>query len=93
MFKGKIIAIDTPRNMKKAFKSAVLEAHPQDAAAFVDFIKDRPGISDWQQLGDRFHVVAAGEAEANEIIAAAGKSANLRRIAASVEDVFVEKIK
>ncbi len=93
MFKGKIIAMDTPRNMKKAFKSVVLEAHPQNQEAFMDFIKNRPGISDWQQLGDRFHVVAAGEAAADEIIAAAGQSADLRRIAASVEDVFVEKIK
>jgi ABC-2 type transport system ATP-binding protein len=93
MFKGKIIALDTPRNMKKTFKSAVLEAHPQDAAAFISFIKDCPGVLDWQQMGDRFRVVAADEAAANGITAGAGPSANLRRIAASVEDVFVEKIK
>jgi ABC-2 type transport system ATP-binding protein len=93
MFNGKIIATDTPRNMKRAFKAAVLEAYPQDRALFKDFINNRAGVSDWQQLGDRFHIVAADEAAANDIMAAAGPAANIRRIAASVEDVFGEKIK
>jgi ABC-2 type transport system ATP-binding protein len=93
MFKGHIIATDSPRNMKKAFTSAVLEAHPKDPTVFKEFIRNRQGVSDWQQLGDRFHVVAVNSAAAEEISAAAGPDANIRRIAASVEDVFVEKIK
>jgi ABC-2 type transport system ATP-binding protein len=93
MFKGKIIATDTPRNMKKAFTSSVLEAHPADPAVFKEFIRNRQGVSDWQQLGDRFHVVAINSQAAEEITAAAGPDANIRRIAASVEDVFVERIK
>jgi ABC-2 type transport system ATP-binding protein len=93
MFKGKIIATDTPRNMKKAFASSVLEAHPADPAVFKEFIRNRQGVSDWQQLGDRFHVVAINSPAAEEITAAAGPDANIRRIAASVEDVFVERIK
>ena len=93
MFNGKIIADDTPRNMKKAFKAVVLDAHPRDQAAFKGFINKRAGVSDWQQLGDRFHVVTENEAAAGELIAAAGQAANVRRIAANVEDVFVEKIK
>jgi ABC-2 type transport system ATP-binding protein len=91
MFKGKLIAVDTPRNMKKTFKATVLEARPQDAAAFKEFIKNTPGISDWQQLGDRFHIVLNDAATADDFIQKAG--AGIRRIAASVEDVFVERIK
>lgn len=93
MFKGKIIAMDSPRNMKKAFKGIVLEAHPEDLAAFTALVKSSQDIPDWQQLGDRFHLIMNGETAAADFTAKAGVKAGIRRVAASVEDVFVEKIK
>ncbi len=93
MFKGRIIAMDTPRNMKKAFNGIVLEAHPEDCAGFLSLIKTSSYIKDWQQLGERFHIVFNDEAGAEDFTQKAGPCANTRRIAASVEDVFVERIK
>jgi ABC-2 type transport system ATP-binding protein len=93
MFKGKIISMDTPRNMKKMFKNIVLEAHPADSGGFVELIKNTKVISDWQQFGDRFHLIMTDETAAEDFMRKAGSSAGVRRVAASVEDVFVEKIK
>jgi ABC-2 type transport system ATP-binding protein len=93
MFKGKIIAMDSPRNLKKAFKNTVLEAHPLDTAAFAEFIRKRNDVPDWQQLGDRFHIIINNPAAAEDFTQKAGSAANLRKVAASVEDVFVDKIK
>ena len=93
MFKGKIMAIDTPRNLKKAFNGIVLEAHPADCADFLNLIKTSSYIKDWQQLGERFHIVFNDEASVNDFTQKAGECANTRRIAASVEDVFVERMK
>ncbi|MCE5299784.1 MAG: ABC transporter ATP-binding protein [Spirochaetia bacterium] len=93
MFKGKIIATDTPKNLKKNLNGIVLEAHPAFAADFREMIKACTYITDWQQMGERFRVVVKDEASAADITAAAGETANIRRIAASVEDVFVQKIK
>jgi ABC-2 type transport system ATP-binding protein len=93
MFRGRIIAMDTPRNMKKAFNGIVVEAHPEDCTAFPDLIKTLRGVRDWQQLGERFHIVFEDEAAYSAFAEKAGPCANTRRIAADVEDVFVEKIK
>ena len=93
MFRGKLIATDSPRNMKRSFRQAVLEAHPRRPDEFAGVIKQAAGISDWQQLGDRFHIVAADDNSADELMKIAGPDAGIRRIAASIEDVFVEKIK
>jgi ABC-2 type transport system ATP-binding protein len=92
MFKGKIIAMDTPGNMKKTFSGIVLESHPDDCPGFADMIRSLSYIKDWQQTGDRFRVVVNDEAAAYDLIKRSGSSSNTRRIAASVEDVFVEKI-
>ena len=93
MFKGKILAIDTPRNLKKAFSGIVLEAHPEDCGGFLNLVKSASGMKDWQQLGERFHLVFNNEEAADDFARKAGPCANTRRIAASVEDVFVERIK
>jgi ABC-2 type transport system ATP-binding protein len=92
MFKGKIIAMDTPRNLKKAINGVVLEAHPENCGTINSLISSFPGIKDSQQLGQRFHIVFTNESSAGEFIKRAGPCANIRRIAADVEDVFVEKI-
>jgi ABC-2 type transport system ATP-binding protein len=92
MFKGKIMALDTPRNMKKAFSGIVMEAHPGDCAGFLNLVKTSSYIKDWQQLGERFHLVFNDETGADDFVKKAGECANTRRIAASVEDVFVAKI-
>lgn len=93
MFKGKIMAIDTPRNLKKTFSGVVLEAHPDDCAGFLQLVKADSNIKDWQQLGERFHIVFNNEVSMNDFTQKAGPCANARRIAASVEDVFVQNIK
>lgn len=91
MFKGKIIALDSPRNLKKSFLLPVIEAHPEDPAAFAGAISAFEGISDWQQLGDRFHIIAGSEKAAEKVMKIGGAGA--RRVAADVEDVFVDRIK
>ena len=93
VFKGRIIALDTPREMKRAFKGVVLESHPADIKSFYGIIASSGHIKDWQQLGSRFHVVVEDEASAGDFMKKAGKDSLTQVIAASVEDVFVERIK
>jgi ABC-2 type transport system ATP-binding protein len=93
MFRGKIIAAGTPRDMKKSFKGVVLESHPADSEKFMEIIASSPYIRDQQQLGSRFHIVVDDTAAAEDFISKAEKESMTHIIAASVEDVFVERIK
>ncbi|HRU39442.1 MAG TPA: ABC transporter ATP-binding protein, partial [Candidatus Goldiibacteriota bacterium] len=86
MFKGKIIAMDTPRNLKKGLQKPVIEAHPKYPGKFAAAVASCAGISDWQQLGDRFHIVADNEQAVSAVMAI--QDAGARRIAANIEDVF-----
>ncbi len=93
MFKGKIISSDTPKNMKKALDGVVLEIFPEGKGAEVEaMLNSVDYVKDWQQLGERFHVVVRDEAAAEDLNKKSG-GARVRRIAANVEDVFVDKIK
>jgi ABC-2 type transport system ATP-binding protein len=93
IFGGRIIAMDTPRNMKRSFKGVVLESHPADIKSFREIIAAGGHIMDQQQLGSRFHIVVEDAAAAEDFIKKAGKDSFTHVIAASVEDVFVERIK
>jgi ABC-2 type transport system ATP-binding protein len=93
MFKGKIISSDTPKNMKKGLDGVVLEIFPEGKGAGIEaMLKAADYVKDWQQLGERFHVVVRDEAAAGDLNKKSG-GARVRRIAANVEDVFVDKIK
>jgi ABC-2 type transport system ATP-binding protein len=93
MFGGRIIAMDTPRDMKRSFKGVVLESHPADIKSFREIIASSGHILDQQQLGSRFHLVVEDMAAADDFIKKAGKDSMTHVIAASVEDVFIERIK
>lgn len=93
MFKGKIISSDTPKNMKKRLDGVVLEIFPEGKGAGIEaMLKATDYVKDWQQLGERFHVVVRDEAAAEDLNKKSG-GMRVRRIAANVEDVFVDKIK
>lgn len=94
MFKGKIILVDTPKNMRRNLNGIVIEVITQDKEQLViDTIKKSVYIKDWQQLGERFHVVLNDEAAADDFCSKLCNETTIRRIAASVEDVFVQNIK
>lgn len=94
MFKGKIILVDTPKNMRRNLKGVVVEVITEGKEQLViDSIKKSTYIKDWQQLGGRFHVVLNDEASADDFCSKICGEVTIRRIATSVEDVFVEKIK
>ncbi|MEI7542566.1 MAG: ABC transporter ATP-binding protein [bacterium] len=94
MFKGKIILIDTPKNMRKNLKGVVVEIITTGKEELViNTIKKSNYIKDWQQLGERFHVILKDEVAADDFCLKLCNEVTIRRIAASVEDVFVEKIK
>jgi hypothetical protein len=59
----------------------------------MQVLKNQTYITDWQQLGERFHIVADNNSSADDFMAKTSMFSDNRKIAASVEDVFVEKIK
>jgi hypothetical protein len=71
----------------------VLESHPADIKSFREIIASSGHILDQQQLGSRFHLVVEDMAAADDFIKKAGKDSMTHVIAASVEDVFIERIK
>lgn len=94
MFKGKVILTDTPKNLRRNLSGVVVEVITEGKEQLViDTIKQNNYIKDWQQLGERFHVIVKDQAAADDFCSKLCKEVTIRRIAASVEDVFVENIK
>jgi ABC-2 type transport system ATP-binding protein len=97
MKNGKIIAEDTPSNLRARLADRILELrgsplHILRHTAHVD-----PDVEDVQAFGDRLHIrVREGKAETvlrrlpAEIKSVGGEIEELRLIPAVLEDVFIE---
>ncbi len=94
MFRGQIVLTDTPKNLRRNLNGVVVEVTGEGKEHLVlEAIKNSKYIKDWQQLGERFHVILTDNAAADDFCGRICGEVTVRRIAASVEDVFVERIK
>jgi len=96
MKNGKIIAEDTPANLRAALNNRILELRGQPLNILRHTAHVDPDVEDVQAFGDRLHIrVGENKAKAvlgrlpSEIVGAGGKVEDLRIIPPVLEDVFI----
>ena len=99
MSQGRVLALDEPNALRAAFPDDLLEmlADPQDAA--VQVVRRDAAVLDVQSFGERLHIRVArgrGDAAAAALTLACGQAgvrvASLRKVPASLEDVFIDRV-
>jgi ABC-2 type transport system ATP-binding protein len=98
MFRGRIVAVDTPDGLRKLMTGQILELHTPDERRARVLLADLPGVIGVEIFGDRVHVVVEDAESMIEPICArvtegGVKVTSIERIAAGLEDVFVSLLK
>ncbi len=98
MHAAKLLALDDLPGLKRVFgKAAVLEVECPEPAAAIAHLDAMDGVSDAALFGDRLHVVVEDEALADAVrgcLEEAGHGpVEARRVAPSLEDVFIRVIR
>jgi ABC-2 type transport system ATP-binding protein len=92
--RGRLLACDTPRELKKLMRGTILEIRMDDPRPAVPVLRQRMAGATVGLFGDRLHLVSLepdrATAEAQAALAAAGLSVlGIRVIEPSLEDVFI----
>jgi ABC-2 type transport system ATP-binding protein len=92
--RGRLLACDTPQELKKLMRGAILEIRMDDPRPAVAVLRQRLTGATVGLFGDRLHVVSlepeGAAAEAQAALAQAGLSVlGIRTIEPSLEDVFI----
>ena len=98
MNRGRLIGLDRPAALRQSVVEPILEVEVADAARAADALRDVPGLVEVALFGRALHVVATDEAAARHEItttlSAHGHGVtSLRRVAPSLEDVFVALVR
>jgi len=98
MFRGRIVAVDTPDGLRKLMTGQILELHTPDERRARVLLADLPGVISVEIFGDRVHVVVEDAEQMIEPICARVteggiKVTSVERIAPGLEDVFVSLLK
>jgi ABC-2 type transport system ATP-binding protein len=96
MYKGKLLASDTPDGMKRLVKGSLLEIRCGEARKAAEAVRSS-GAGSVALFGDRVHLLAPtiekGRAQIASALAKAGiVSADVRPIEPSLEDVFTSSL-
>lgn len=97
LYRGRMLAIDTPDALRSAMKGTILELRVDDVRAVRDTLSGLGGVRRAAIFGDRVHVIVdpedRGRASIESALAASGiEVQGLRRIPPSMEDVFIDRI-
>ncbi|MBI5177733.1 MAG: ABC transporter ATP-binding protein [Nitrospinae bacterium] len=97
MNNGRLMAVDSPANVKKMLDGVVLEVHCADVRGAQRALKNDPGMMDVQAIGGRLNVVVASAAAGHAAVALAlGKNGiaitGWREINPSLENVFISLV-
>ena len=57
MYAGKMIAVDTPLNIRSRVQGDLIQIYPQDQQAASDLIAALPGICEVQTYGEALHIL------------------------------------
>ena len=99
LHEGVLLALDTPSSLRSALPGVVMEviAHEREHAQAA--LERMPGVVDVQLFGERVHVridraapLANPETLASALRAAGIQIENVRRVPASLEDVFIASV-
>jgi ABC-2 type transport system ATP-binding protein len=98
MNRGKLIALDTPANVKGLMKEPLLEITCADGPAVAEALQGQPGVSEAAMFGRSVHVAvddaAAAQASIPAILAQRGLAAQrITPMTPSLEDVFVALVR
>ncbi|HSL23595.1 MAG TPA: ABC transporter ATP-binding protein [Vicinamibacterales bacterium] len=97
---GRLLAVDEPGRLQKAFEGELYEVVGEPHQAAFDAIAAVPGVRDRQTFGERIHVRAAstnpgalGDDIRRALERARVQSIGVRRIVPSLEDVFIDRVR
>jgi ABC-2 type transport system ATP-binding protein len=98
MNRGEVIALDTPRALRKRVVEPILEVRTDDAPRAVDALVNEPGVLDAAMFGRLLHVTVEDETTGHDIVrsalSASGRSVEgIRPVEPSLEDVFVSLVR
>jgi hypothetical protein len=93
------VALDTPANLRATLPGIVMEVIARDRDRATSVLERLPGIADVQLFGERAHVRIASDAAlsdpqrlASALQAAGIAIEGIRRVPASLEDVFIARV-
>ena len=96
---GQLVALDTPGALRAALPGMVMEVIARDRDRATSVLERMPGVADVQLFGERAHVRLADGAALSDAqqlsaaLAAAGIAVeSVRRVPASLEDVFIARV-
>jgi ABC-2 type transport system ATP-binding protein len=95
---GRLLALDAPAALQRALPGSLFEVVAADHRRAAAALAGWPDVADLQMFGERAHVRLGGELPNPEAailarLEAAGLAgASVRRVAASLEDVFISRI-
>jgi ABC-2 type transport system ATP-binding protein len=99
LHEGRLLALDSPATLRAGLKGDVIEVIAADRDRATEVLEHLPGVVDVQLFGERAHVrLEPGSPFGDpERLAAALKQAgvdaeSVRRVPASLEDVFIARV-
>ncbi len=99
LHEGRLVALDTPENLRATLPGIVMEVIAADRDRATSVLEQLPGVADVQLFGERAHVRIATDAPLSDPqrLAAALQTAgiaieSIRRVPASLEDVFIARV-
>ena len=94
---GRLLALDDPSHLRARFGGEIVEVVATPHRRAREVLRRAPGVADVQSFGDRAHVRLSspmpdrGARDLTDMLTHAGVSvASVRRVPASLEDVFIE---
>ena len=97
LHEGRVLASDTPAQLRAAIPGRVIEVVAEGAVAAAERLRTLPGVVDAQLFGDRVHVTLGGGSD-ETITRFAGRvenvlrGAQVRPVLPSLEDVFIARL-
>jgi ABC-2 type transport system ATP-binding protein len=99
LHQGRLLALDRPDALRATMPGALFEVIVSDHRRAPEILKRISGVSDVQMFGERAHVLmdradaTVAERLASELAAAGLTVASVRPLAASLEDVFIARLR
>ena len=96
--RGKLIALDTPGQLRKHMVEPILEVHTDNAPQAVEALSHVDGVLEVAMFGRHLHVTVAdagtGESTVRDTLASAGRKVDaVQAVEPSLEDVFVSLVR
>jgi ABC-2 type transport system ATP-binding protein len=99
LHEGHLMALDTPASLRASLPGVVIEVIAADRDRAVHVLEEMPGVADVQLFGERVHARLEARVELSDpdrIASALQREGvpaeSVRRVPASLEDVFIARV-